>query len=218
MTVASKASQVWDLNRGTGTAWAYCGPTGVLQAPFIVVADNGPTDMAGLAAKANDAAYDLHAAVTKTGRELILVGFTSEISDLHAAADTVLDAIMRAVAEQSGPRGLTVGGFGRGALLARYALAKMERQRMDHQTEAYFAYNSTSPVDRDETDALESLGAVPQRPRLLKLTVGVPDVEGLSEKDDQDLSLFHDAFYSNETATTSLMAARAGQWLLEELR
>lgn len=78
MTVAGKASQVWDLNRETGKAWVYYGPTGVLQRPFIVVADNGPSDMAGFAGKASDAAYDLHAAVTKAGRDLILVGFTGE--------------------------------------------------------------------------------------------------------------------------------------------
>ncbi|WP_410875703.1 hypothetical protein [Nocardia sp. A7] len=217
MTVASKASQVWDLNRETGTAWVYHGPMRVLQRPFIVVADNGPSDMTGLAAKASDAAYDLHAAVTRTGRDLILVGFSGQTSDLAEAARTVREAMMRAVAEQSGSELLTVGGFGRGALLARYAVAMMERQSIDHRTEAYFAYNSTGPADQDETDALERVGTMPQRPLSLKLTVGVPDVEGLTEKDGPERSEFGDSFFSNETATTSLMVPQAGQWLLERL-
>ncbi|MGW0635022.1 hypothetical protein [Nocardia salmonicida] len=217
MTVASKASQVWDLNRGTGTAWVYSAPTGVLRRPFIVVADNGPSDMAKFAGKASDTAYDLHTALAERERDLILVGFTSENSNLDGTANTVREAMMRAIAEQQGSAPLIVGGIGRGALLARYALAKMECQRIDHQVEAYFAYNSTSPANQDETDALDRFGTVPQRPRLLKLTVGAPDVEGLSEKDDQDRSLFHDTFHGEETATTSLLSPRAGQWLLERL-
>ncbi|WP_194826267.1 hypothetical protein [Nocardia sp. XZ_19_231] len=182
-----------------------------------MVADNGNSDMAGFEGKASDAAYDLHAAVTKTGRDLILVGFTEEVSDLAGTARTVQEAMRRAIGEQQGSAPLTVGGFGRGALLARFALAMMERQMMDHQTEAYFSYNSTRPANQDETDALESVGTMPQRPRALKLTVGVADVEGLSEKDDQFRSDFSDTFYSNETATTSLMTAPAGQWLLGNL-
>lgn len=121
------------------------------------------------------------------------------------------------MAEKQGSEALTVGGFGRGALLARFALLSMERQMMDHETAAYFAYNSTTAADQDEADALKQYGSMPQRPLAVKLTVGASDVEGLSEKDHPEDSEFHETFYSNETATTSLKVPRAGQWLFEKL-
>jgi hypothetical protein len=49
---------------------------------------------------------------------------------------------MRANAEQVDNTPLTVGGFSMGGIVTRYALARMERQRMDHRTAVYFSYDS----------------------------------------------------------------------------
>lgn len=51
----------------------------------------------------------------KTGRDLILVGFTGETSDLGTTAGTVQEAVLRSLAELQGSALLTV---------------------MDHQSEA----------------------------------------------------------------------------------
>ncbi|MGC5394257.1 hypothetical protein ACPXCP_00730 [Streptomyces sp. DT20] len=51
-------------------------------------------------------------------------------------------AILRTIAEQQGDTRLLVGGFSMGGLVARYTLAKMETQRIDHRTGVYLSFDS----------------------------------------------------------------------------
>ncbi|MDJ0345407.1 hypothetical protein QMK19_37760 [Streptomyces sp. H10-C2] len=67
---------------------------------------------------------------------------TSASAAIQDNAQVALAAIQRATQEMSGEHGLAVGGFSMGGLVMRYALLKLERQRMDHRTELYFSYDS----------------------------------------------------------------------------
>ncbi|MEV5201615.1 hypothetical protein [Streptomyces sp. NPDC053720] len=78
----------------------------------------------------------------RRGRDVILLGFEERSASILDNAEAVMAAIMRANAEQLGDARLVVGGFSMGGIVTRYALAKMETQRIDHRTALYFSYDS----------------------------------------------------------------------------
>ncbi|MEU9315304.1 hypothetical protein [Streptomyces sp. NPDC048295] len=78
----------------------------------------------------------------RRGRDVILLGFEERSASILENAEAVVAAIMRASAEQVGDARLVVGGFSMGGIVTRYALAKLETQRMDHRTALYFSYDS----------------------------------------------------------------------------
>lgn len=78
----------------------------------------------------------------RRGRDVILLGFEERSASILANAETVVAAVMRASAEQMGDARLVVGGFSMGGVVTRYALAKLEMQRVDHRTALYFSYDS----------------------------------------------------------------------------
>ncbi|MFJ9244499.1 esterase/lipase family protein [Streptomyces sp. NPDC101776] len=78
----------------------------------------------------------------RRGRDVILLGYDERSASILENAQTVIAAIHRAGAERLGNARLAVGGFSMGGIVTRYALAKMEQQRMDHQTGLYFSYDS----------------------------------------------------------------------------
>jgi hypothetical protein len=70
----------------------------------------------------------------KRGRDVILLGFDDRSASILENAEVATACIMRTSAERLGNAGLVVGGCGTGGLITRYALARMEEQRMAHQT------------------------------------------------------------------------------------
>ncbi|MFI1224812.1 MULTISPECIES: esterase/lipase family protein [unclassified Streptomyces] len=78
----------------------------------------------------------------RRGRDVILLGFEERSASILDNAEAVVAAVLRASAEQLGDARLVVGGFSMGGIVTRYALAKMETQRMDHRTALYFSYDS----------------------------------------------------------------------------
>ncbi|MFE0654046.1 hypothetical protein ACFVZH_36395 [Streptomyces sp. NPDC059534] len=78
----------------------------------------------------------------RRGRDVILLGFEERSASILANAEAAVAAILRAGAEQVSDTRLTVGGFSMGGIVTRYALAKMEMQRMDHRAGLYFSYDS----------------------------------------------------------------------------
>lgn len=75
------------------------------------------------------------------GRDVILVGYEERSASILDNAEAVMHAIALTCA-QSSHTPLTVGGFSMGGLVARYALAKLEQQKFDHQTDLYFSYDT----------------------------------------------------------------------------
>jgi hypothetical protein len=78
----------------------------------------------------------------RRGYDVVLVGFEERTASVLDNAQTVSDAVMRVRAEQRGDAPLTVGGFSMGGLITRYALARLETQRVDHRTGLYFSYDT----------------------------------------------------------------------------
>ncbi|MBD3575557.1 hypothetical protein ICJ52_04795 [Streptomyces sp. KD18] len=76
------------------------------------------------------------------GRDAILVGYEERSASMLDNAEAVMGAIVQANTLQSGGAALTVGGFGMGGLVARYALAKMEQQGFEHRAALYFSYDT----------------------------------------------------------------------------
>ncbi|MFB7873738.1 hypothetical protein ACFC06_00695 [Nocardia sp. NPDC056064] len=213
MTV--KPDAVW--KHSGATAWVFPHSSGV-QRPVVLVADGGPVDMEALVGKLDDPEFALREQLAVRGRDLIVVGFDHDPTDLAKAGSGVLEVVFRSIGERTGQQPLTVGGIGRGALAARYALAKMECDRMDHQTNLYFSYNGAGPATTQESAQLEKVGGRPMRPFLLKVTAGVADVEGLSEDATPDETIFDDVLFVAEPSATGIVTAEAAKWLLDRLR
>lgn len=73
---------------------------------------------------------------------MILLGFNERSASILDNAQAAEAAIMRARSEQLSDARLVVGGFSMGGIVTRYALAKLEMQRMDHRTALYFSYDN----------------------------------------------------------------------------
>ncbi|WP_405703357.1 esterase/lipase family protein [Streptomyces sp. NBC_00069] len=133
----------WELPNGF--AWVYYGEgTDSVQKP-VIMADGfnlGRSDLQWLAQGLDGGEYKFLSALRKQGRTVILVGFDERTAPIQKNAETVMAAIQQTLGERVGDDRLTVGGFSMGGLITRYALAKLETQRMDHQTELYFSYDT----------------------------------------------------------------------------
>lgn len=134
--------QKWDLPGGF--AWVYYGEgSDGVQRP-VVMADGfnlGKSDLAVLYAGL-DRDYPLITKLRQQRRTVVLLGFEERTDSILTNAKAAQEAILRTIAERIDDTPLAVGGFSMGGLITRYALANLERQRMDHQTQLYFSYDT----------------------------------------------------------------------------
>ncbi|MEV7251872.1 esterase/lipase family protein [Streptomyces cyaneofuscatus] len=86
--------------------------------------------------------YPFISELRRRGRDVILLGFEERSASILDNAQAAEAAIMRATAEQQGDAPLVVGGFSMGGIVTRYALARLEEQRINHRTALYFSYDS----------------------------------------------------------------------------
>ncbi|WP_334664170.1 hypothetical protein [Streptomyces cyaneofuscatus] len=86
--------------------------------------------------------YPFISELRRRGRDVILLGFEERSASILDNAQAAEAAIMRATAEQQGDAPLVVGGFSMGGIVTRYALARLEEQRVNHRTALYFSYDS----------------------------------------------------------------------------
>ncbi|CAL9325985.1 esterase/lipase family protein [Streptomyces sp. SudanB182_2057] len=77
----------------------------------------------------------------RQGRDVILVGYDERSASILDNAETVIGAIMLAHMQTGGASPI-VGGFSMGGLVARYALAKLEKLEFDHGVDLYFSYDT----------------------------------------------------------------------------
>ncbi len=75
------------------------------------------------------------------GNDLVLLGYDDRTASILTNARVAAECVGRAATESAGVD-LTVGGFGMGGLVTRYALAKMESESIDHRTAVYFSWDS----------------------------------------------------------------------------
>ncbi|MEV0972488.1 hypothetical protein [Microtetraspora glauca] len=136
-------NDVWDLPGGT--AWVYHGEgNGDLVAP-VIMADGfntGPSTPEFSWNVLQFSGYPFIGELRKRGKDVVLLGFTERSASILDNANTAIAAIHEAIARRIGSHPLTVGGFSMGGLVTRYALAKLETERMNHQTQLYFSYDS----------------------------------------------------------------------------
>ncbi|WP_327315190.1 esterase/lipase family protein [Streptomyces sp. NBC_01235] len=134
----------WTLPNGF--AWIFPGEgndTGGLVRP-VLMADGfnlGRSELDKLY-QGLEGGYPFVSELRRRGRDVILLGYEERSASILDNAQAAEAAIMQAIAERHGNAPLVVGGFSMGGIVTRYALAKLETQRMDHQTALYFSYDS----------------------------------------------------------------------------
>ncbi|WP_017589512.1 esterase/lipase family protein [Nocardiopsis ganjiahuensis] len=133
----------WEL-RG-GKAWVYLSnPKAGLRRPVILSDgfESGPSRLDQLWAALERGDYAFVTELRQRGYDLVLIGYDERSASILDNAETAIQAIRSAIQERSGDAPLTVGGFSMGGLVTRYALAKLETLRMDHQTALYLSFDS----------------------------------------------------------------------------
>lgn len=203
------SAQDWKLSTGTARAIP-ASDNGIIK-PLILASGSGAgaTDLDAFQARFYPRSYSFGDAVRARGYDLILVGYDDGDAVLADLATAVRETILQAQSKQSGSATLAVGGVGRGALAARYALASMEREMTDAQTRNYFSYNGTAPSPEESTE-LDRLGGWPPRPRKLKLVTN----DFTSELNDDD---FDDNTTGDADPGGRLVTSAHGSWLLDHL-
>ncbi|MFG2525969.1 esterase/lipase family protein [Streptomyces sp. NPDC048527] len=86
--------------------------------------------------------YRFISTLRENGFDVILLGFDNRSASIIDNAGVAIECIRRTIADREGNAPLAVGGFSMGGLVTRYALAKMERQKEDHQTATYLSYDT----------------------------------------------------------------------------
>jgi hypothetical protein len=154
---AARPDLVWELvgdepHRGhvaTGRAGVYLAERHTALTRPLIFADGfgyGPSDLNSMW-RHFDTPYQkgvpgLLDQVRALGIDVVLLGFAQRQTYLQANAGVAVSCVKRALAERRGGSPLIVGGVGMGGLVTRYALARMESEGVDHQTDKYFSYDT----------------------------------------------------------------------------
>ncbi|MFD3807608.1 esterase/lipase family protein [Streptomyces sp. NPDC058611] len=136
-------NDIWELPGGT--AWVYYAEGSNRLTRPVIAADGfnvGPSSIEMLWQGLDWGQYAFFSELRRRGHDLIVLGFHERSAAIQRNADTVIAAILQAVATREGDHRLAVGGFSMGGLVTRYALTKMEHERIDHQTGLYWSYDT----------------------------------------------------------------------------
>ncbi|WP_405879476.1 hypothetical protein OG762_12975 [Streptomyces sp. NBC_01136] len=128
-----------------GTAWVYYGKGHRGVERPVLMADGfnvGPSSLNELYHGFERGEYPLMSQLHERGRDAVIFGYGERSASILDNAGYVIEAITKLIDERRGSEPLVVGGFSMGGLVTRYALARMETQKMDHQTGTYFSYDS----------------------------------------------------------------------------
>ncbi|MFE6041098.1 esterase/lipase family protein [Streptomyces sp. NPDC056452] len=145
---ASAQEPTWDTTwplRG-GTAWVYYSESGQrhVKRP-VILADGfsmGASKPEELYEGLENGQFPFITELRNNGFDVVLLGFDERSASILDNADVAIECIRRTIADREGDAKLTVGGFSMGGLVTRYALAKMERHREQHETGTYLSYDT----------------------------------------------------------------------------
>ncbi|MGW3668002.1 esterase/lipase family protein [Streptomyces sp. NPDC005141] len=142
-TIEVPEHEEWTLPNGFAWVFPGEGSRGGLVRP-VIMADGFNLGRSRLDSlyEGLETGYPFISELRRRGRDVILLGFDERSASIMDNAQAAEAAVMRTLADQTGDTRLAVGGFSMGGIVTRYALAKMERQRMDHRTALYFSYDS----------------------------------------------------------------------------
>ncbi|MFJ2113666.1 esterase/lipase family protein [Streptomyces sp. NPDC087850] len=127
------------------TAWVYFSNSRHGLVRPVLLADgfnSGPSKLDELYDGFENGEYPFISELRGRGRDAVIFGFGDRTASILDNAAYMTEAIMKLIAERRGDEPLVVGGFSMGGLVARYALAGMETESIDHQTALYFSYDS----------------------------------------------------------------------------
>ncbi|GFH65024.1 MULTISPECIES: hypothetical protein [Streptomyces] len=127
------------------TAWVYHGEGNSSLVRPVLLADgfdSGHSSLDGLYDGLQNGAYPFLGELRRRGRDVIILGWGDRSASVLQNARFASEAILRAIAGRLGDEPLVVGGFGMGGLVTRYALARLEHQRIDHRTGTYFSWDT----------------------------------------------------------------------------
>lgn len=136
-------NDVWDLPGGT--AWVYHAEGSHQLTKPVIVADGfnmGPSNLDMLWQGLDWGQYAFFSELRRRGHDIVLVGFHERSAAIQQNAKAVIEAINRSCKMRVGNHRLAVGGFSMGGLVTRYALTKMEHERIDHETGLYWSYDT----------------------------------------------------------------------------
>jgi hypothetical protein len=140
---APKPDVVWKLPGGT--AWVYYGVGNRGLVRPVILSDGfhqGATDLNEIWDGLERGKFAFATNLRNRRCDLVIVGYDDCTASILDNARAVTECIFRSSAERMGSAPLAVGGFSMGGLITRYVLAKLEMERMDHQTDTYFSYDS----------------------------------------------------------------------------
>ena len=140
---APRPDETWRLPGGT--AWVYYGErnNGIVRP--VIMSDGfntGPSELDPFYEGLERGMFPLVSELRRRGRDVIMLGYDDRSASILENAQTATAAVQRAVAERLGGTRMMVGGFSMGGLVTRYALARMEMQRIDHQTGVYWSWDT----------------------------------------------------------------------------
>ncbi|MEU6723198.1 hypothetical protein ABZ917_05750 [Nonomuraea wenchangensis] len=154
---AAEPDLVWELvadkpHRGhvaTGRAHVHLAEGRTSPVRPLIFADGfnyGPSDLASMWRHFN-APYEpgvpgLLDQLLEMGLDVILLGFDQRQAYVQANAAVAVTCLLRVLEARRGDTPLIVGGVGAGGMITRYALARMESEGVDHQTDKYFSYDT----------------------------------------------------------------------------
>ncbi|MCC3775250.1 hypothetical protein [Streptomyces sp. UNOB3_S3] len=136
-------SDVWDLPGGT--AWVYYGEGNDRLTRPVIASDGfntGPSSIDMLWQALDWGQYPFLSELRRRGRDVIILGFHERSAAIQENAEAAIAAILRAGAECQSGHSLVVGGFSMGGVVTRYALTKLEFQKMAHRTGLYYSYDT----------------------------------------------------------------------------
>ncbi|MGW5735441.1 MULTISPECIES: esterase/lipase family protein [Streptomyces] len=140
---APAPDQEWALPGGK--AWVYLADPRQGLAKPVIISDGfntGASDLDFLWEGMERGGYPFIGELRRRGYDVILLGFDERSASILDNAKAARSAIQEAIARRTGDHPLTVGGFSMGGMVTRYALAKMEHESVDHQTQLYFSYDT----------------------------------------------------------------------------
>ncbi|MEQ4715601.1 hypothetical protein [Nonomuraea sp. B19D2] len=150
---APRPDRIWDLvgdqphegRTATGRAAVYLAQGHAALTRPLIFADGfdyGPSDLDALWSHFNAGAPGFLDRLRTMGIDVILLGFDERQTYIQANAAVAATCVRRAIQERRGDLPLVVGGVSLGGMITRYALARLESEGVDHQTDKYFSYDT----------------------------------------------------------------------------
>ncbi|WP_417159463.1 esterase/lipase family protein, partial [Streptomyces cyaneofuscatus] len=139
---APTPDEEWDLPGGFARVYYADSRRGLVRPVLLADGFNhGRSDLDALYLGLEES-FPLIGSLKERGHDVVLLGYDDRGASILDNARTATAAILRTIATRVGDEPLVVGGFSMGGIVTRYALAKMEHDRIDHQTALYFSYDS----------------------------------------------------------------------------